>query len=195
MSAPATNKREVANEYEQEDPFRSRQKRETMKVKRFDMAEVGGWHSTHYEGWFGPTDDLRYDVARALQEEHGGCENNACDIGSAYETGYPLAAAHLLLGATETPVLDLVLQLHGASGDARFARGAFKEDFEAWAEYFGAHSWECACGAFVYDPEDREEHCGNCLYGAPGAWRRKTRRTDREPDDVSRCARPGKRGR
>lgn len=140
-----------------------------MKLKRFDMAAVGGWHSTHYEGWFDLSDDLRNDLARALQEEHGGCENNTCDIGSALNAGYPLAAAHLLLGATETPILDLVLTVHGALGEATVAWGTFDEDFEAWAEHFRAHSWECACGAFVYDPEEGEEHCGNCLGRRPSS--------------------------
>jgi hypothetical protein len=64
----------------------------------------------------------RLDVAEAIEVEHDCDDFASCDIYNAMAQGYVWAAAHLLHGATETPLLDAVLEHYGSDvrPDAHF---------------------------------------------------------------------------
>ena len=105
------------------------------------------------------TNDASFDVANAVEQEHNEDESSCCDICAAAKAGFPFSAAHLLLGATETPLLDAVTTYHR---DAMYVgEQRWPKDWDAWTGYFQKHFRPCVkCGAYV----DREcESCGNCL--------------------------------
>ena len=106
------------------------------------------------------TDDAAYDVSSAVRLEHqqrGECPNY-CDICAAHEAGFVFSSAHLLLGATETPLLNDVVTHHY---DAMYAGESWPVDWDAWTKHFLEFRRECpSCGSFV----PREDmSCGNCL--------------------------------
>lgn len=122
-------------------------------------AEIGssGRYKTVEITW-----DAAVDIAAALAAEHDETVEQCayCDVCTAREAGYVFSAAHLLLGATETPLLDAVCALYPDEMDA--GKG-WPKDWDEWAEWFKAHTWECpSCGSFVH--EDYTV-CGNCLKG------------------------------
>ncbi len=105
------------------------------------------------------TDDAEADVAAAVEKEHPGEDyTECCDICAALKAGFPFSAAHLLLGATETPLLDAVTKHHH---DAMYAEGeSWPKDWDEWTKHFSENFRPCECGAYV----DKEcESCGNCL--------------------------------
>ncbi len=53
------------------------------------------------------TGDVDGDIAAAVEAEHP-CTDYDCDIRCALEAGFARAAAELLYGATETPLLETV---------------------------------------------------------------------------------------
>lgn len=121
------------------------------------ITEVIVDHPYYGERRFTIVRSLRLDVAEAVEFEHD-CDENSCDISAAMAHGYPLAAAHLLTGATdELHVLDAVLGAHTFNGDDVHA--AMLADFDQWCENLPAH-WECDCGAIIW--EDDDTYCGNC---------------------------------
>jgi hypothetical protein len=107
--------------------------------------------------------DARGDVWTAVLEEHR-CDDSSCDIiGEALRAGYPMTAAWLLVGATETPLLGRVLDHYGV--DSR----EFPDDWEQWKEHFNEYGRKCeACGSFTFADDYWEpEECGNCLAPLP----------------------------
>lgn len=59
---------------------------------------------------------LRFALEAAVLKEHvDGCNSNACDIVAAYNHGYTLWAAHLLIGATECPKTEKAFTRIGPS--------------------------------------------------------------------------------
>ena len=109
------------------------------------------------------TGDAGVDIAAAVALEHP-CSDDACDIRCALEDAEtPFSAAYLLVGATETPLLDAVLAHYGIDG-----RGTPRD----WGDWVAHHSrWgvECpSCGAYTYGDEFyTPETCGNCLARIP----------------------------
>lgn len=120
-------------------------------------AEVGttGSNGTVTIGT-GPDAD-KWAVMEAVALEHP-CSDSSCDIATALDEGFPFTAAYLLLGATETPLLDAVLSALKLS----LTDSADVPDWNEWIEFHRANGRECvACGSFEYDAD--ADTCGNCL--------------------------------
>jgi hypothetical protein len=101
------------------------------------------------------------DIAQAVKLEHPNCEQNTCDVSAALEAGYPMAAAYLLDGATEAPLLAAVVMRYFPAAGIR--DDAVMADFDAWCAYAKAHSRQCqACEAWLYVEGVESEWCGNC---------------------------------
>jgi len=106
------------------------------------------------------TGSARNDIGAAVEIEHG-CSDGNCDIAAALENGYPFAAARLLHGATETPLLDRVFN-HYQSSDVTMESVA---DWDSWVRWHKENGRQCdSCGSFQYDDSDV---CGNCLAVIP----------------------------
>lgn len=106
------------------------------------------------------TDDARADISRAIEHEHPCTDLDTCDIGRALDDGFPLWAAHVLQGATETPLLDAVIGHHCEHG-LDFGDAAETER----REWLGSSTWtdarQCdACGGVTFDAPDTCGHCG-----------------------------------
>lgn len=107
--------------------------------------------------------DAGVDVAAAVALEHA-CTDAACDIRCALEDAEtPFSAAYLLVGATETPLLDAVLAHYGVDGRE------MPRDWDAWVAHHSRYGVKCdACGAYTYgDDTYTPEECGNCLAKIP----------------------------
>jgi hypothetical protein len=106
------------------------------------------------------TEDAGHDIARAVELEHS-CEDSHCDIRAALEAGYPFSAAHLLEGATETPLLDAVAAAHGIDLTET------PQDWNEWHAYFTENARPCqSCGSFVFD-SDTCDNCGGSIAPRP----------------------------
>ena len=106
--------------------------------------------------------DAAEDIAEAVRMEHD-CNSPSCDIAMALAAGFPFSAAHLLLGATTTPLLDAVVKHYRAEV---YAEGQhWPKDWDRWTDYFRANTWQCAkCGLYVHVDS---ETCDNCLARRP----------------------------
>ena len=114
--------------------------------------------------------EMRADLAEAIEHEHP-CEDPGCDITHALASGYVLASAALLTGATETPLLDAVVSHYLSSptgavlADALAYRG---DEWDQWAAWHRATGVQCpACEGYTYAdaPDERDDvttcaHCG-----------------------------------
>jgi dienelactone hydrolase len=100
-------------------------------------------------------------LADAVACEHY-CTDEACDISAALSAGFPYSAAHLLVGATETPLLDAVVAHFDVDLDD-------PPDWSEWVSHFHEYGVECeSCGAFTFgDDFWTPERCGNCLAPLP----------------------------
>lgn len=98
------------------------------------------------------------DVTSALELEHQEEQPDCCDICAARDAGFPFSAAHLLLNATETPLLDAVTKYHH---DAMYDENGDPADWKEWTEHFLQTRRECIkCNCWV----SRDSvTCGNCL--------------------------------
>lgn len=96
-------------------------------------------------------------VARAVELEHS-CDLASCDICAAMASDCPMSAAHLLTGATETPLLDKVMEHFQVSATET------PSDWPEWLEAHREYGREChSCGAFNYgDDFWTPEVCDNC---------------------------------
>ncbi len=106
------------------------------------------------------------DIAAAVEEDHD-CDDSTCDIHHALEAGAPIAAACILLGATECAHVDAVACAHKLNGtiDPHWPNLYRVADWPVWIAYHDENGRECdACGTFTYD--DSSE-CGNCLAELP----------------------------
>lgn len=104
------------------------------------------------------------DIGRAVELEHPCSDDAACDIAAALRAGCPYSAAHLLAGATETPLLDTVCEFYGfnPSSDDN------PEDWQEWVEFFKEYGRQCpSCHAFNFADEFEPDTCGNCLGTLP----------------------------
>ena len=109
--------------------------------------------------------DYATDLAEAVEKEHPCCPFSsaytACDISNALEQGFPFSAAHLLSGATETPLMERVVAAHLWNGTGSYNPYGTDTapDWEAWSDWFDEHGVQCeACNAYSFD----SDHCGNC---------------------------------
>lgn len=103
-------------------------------------------------------DELRKQLAAALDREHPGPCGNACDVGKAVACGYYLMAARLLGAATDCPETDkAAVALSQALG------AVYEEELERERHLLLAeqHVPCLACGAICW-VEGRDERCGAC---------------------------------
>ena len=108
-------------------------------------------------------DDYEADVKAAVEREHPNCDSTACDISAALENGFPLVAAFLLGGATETPILDAVVKAHEENGTAAGPNvGGFPDGWDDWCEWHKENGIQCeSCNAYTF--AEPGSQCGNCL--------------------------------
>jgi hypothetical protein len=101
----------------------------------------------------------RLDLAAALEADHPCDDDTACDIGAAVRAGYEEAAAHLLMGATECPTVEALLDKLDIYGGFPWPRG-----WEEWCEWHSENGRQCPeCDAFNFAHDDIEpDYCGNC---------------------------------
>ncbi len=88
------------------------------------------------------TGDVDGDIAAAVEAEHP-CTDYDCDIRCALEAGFARAAAELLYGATETPLLEAVLAHYGISPTDICPFDS--DEWRAWVTYWkeeGPHAGE-----------------------------------------------------
>jgi hypothetical protein len=115
------------------------------------------------------TGNWRRDVTTALNHEHGDCEDASCDIREALEQDFPLIAASLLTGATETPVLDAVRHAYEDADAIPEGEGygdmSATPEWEGWTNHFDEFARKCeACGSYTFaNRYDEPEQCANCL--------------------------------
>jgi hypothetical protein len=114
------------------------------------------------------TGDWATDISEALEEEHGQCEGASCDIREAMQNGFPLSAAHLLIGATECPVIDAVWRAYDRAdaipeGEG-FTEGFPASEWDGWKAHHEQWGRKCqACGSYTFAETNHEpEVCANC---------------------------------
>jgi hypothetical protein len=105
-------------------------------------------------------------VRDAVREEHYCDDTDTCDIARAWHDSFPMVAAEILQGATETPLLDAVLAYFGEG-----YRVALASQWPAWSEHFAeiAHMCEECNGATFGDDIWTPEECGHCGAALPAA--------------------------
>ena len=102
---------------------------------------------------------LLRELEAALEDEHcGECGSASCDINAAWDHGYPLWAANLLIGATECPRTEAAL---GAINPTHEELSAECDEFVENVPHVTCD----ACNAVVWESAegDRPEQCDNCL--------------------------------
>lgn len=119
----------------------------------------------------GDSRSLDAAMSRAVFADHT-CEDYAgCDIARARGEGYTYVAAHLLMGATETPTIDtLTHTLFPGAFDGLLRReGGWPAGWDEWTEFHRTYGIECeACGHYMYRGRDwTPEQCSNCLAALP----------------------------
>jgi hypothetical protein len=128
---------------------------------------------------FGPVEldirsDLGTDLSEALDEEYCrnpfGAGNPSDDIGMAIDAGFPIVAARMLQGATETPLIDRVFWAHEMNGTATPPQpDGMPHGWDEWAEWHRRNTQECvSCGAYNRTDESWGS-CGNCSASLPPA--------------------------
>lgn len=116
------------------------------------------------------TGDWSTDISEAVTEEHGHCEDSSCDIREAAENGFPLCAAFLLQGATETPVISAVAEAYERAGidppeGESLGQGWPAAEWDAWKAHHDQWARKChACGSYTFaDANWEPDSCSNCL--------------------------------
>lgn len=110
------------------------------------------------------TNEERSSLERIIEDGHGGCDNNTCDIDAARRAGFIEVAAHNLHGATEVDELDDFMKDHSIFDDDA---GTMPHRWTEWHEWFTENTVQCQhCEAFVFTDENEGDSvvtCGNCL--------------------------------
>jgi hypothetical protein len=81
------------------------------------------------------------------------CEDYAgCDIARARAEGYTYAAAHLLMGATETPTIGTLMELFPSAYEPLLRRpNGWPAGWDEWVEFHRAYGHMCpACNGCTY---------------------------------------------
>jgi hypothetical protein len=107
-----------------------------------------------------PSGCVDADLVSAVRTDHP-CEDRSCEIAVALEQGYPQVAASMLLGATDAPAVETLIETGRAIVPASLER------CRGWGEWLAYHSrfgLRCAaCGSYTYGGEDEPPAaCGEC---------------------------------
>ena len=108
------------------------------------------------------TDNASYvgPLGKAIEKDHP-CDDQACDIAYALESGFVATAAWLLTGATECSTVEAIAECLDLE-----LRTLADEESEIWHDWHASHSVECDhCGSHNYadDVSDLSgAQCGNC---------------------------------
>lgn len=101
------------------------------------------------------------ELALAIETDHP-CYDFDCDIATALREGFVIASAILLIGATETPTVDAVIERYGID-----LGSVHDESFQRWVDWHREYGRLCeACDSFNYVNPDtgfEPSYCGNCL--------------------------------
>jgi formamidopyrimidine-DNA glycosylase len=97
----------------------------------------------------------------AIAEDHPCSDSFGCDIEVARANGFIEAAAHLLMGATETPAVNRVVFQYGLG-----IGGVHSPAFDKWCKFHRKYGRMCpSCESYMYDNPDtgeRAHYCTNC---------------------------------
>lgn len=113
--------------------------------------------------------EYRVSIGEAVEADHRCGDLESCDICNALDADFPLAAAHLLAGATECATLEAVGRAYFWNYGDNLPM--WTDEFEEWCEYH-AETWpeerhRCgACGSYTYLP-DRPSECAQCSHPFP----------------------------
>ncbi len=110
----------------------------------------------------------RAALIEALDRDHPGCSTSSdlrgCDICAAIRAGFPECAAHLLIGATETPALGAFLDEYGSWA----MRDGFPVDWRLWVDWHRTNTRKCfKCRGFTWTDESDSDSCAHCLAHLP----------------------------
>ena len=98
----------------------------------------------------------------AIVKDHPCSDSFGCDIEVARANGFIEASAHLLMGATETPAIDAVLNRYPSLRIGSVHSPAFNK----WCAFHRKYGRKCpSCESYMYnDPDtgDRAGYCTNC---------------------------------
>lgn len=107
-------------------------------------------------------------LSAAIEEDHP-CDDRGCDIAVAAMHGFTLAAAHLLMGATETPAVDAVVKRWDLD-----IPDVHSHAFDQWVSFHRKYGRQCPdCEGYMYDYppmySDRPNptRCSNCYATMP----------------------------
>lgn len=105
--------------------------------------------------------NFKQDLKTAIKREHG-CDNNSCDIREARENGFIFVSAYLLQGATETYLLDKVIEHYNGLPTQD---DGWPKDWDNWVEHVDKYGIQCNhCNAMNFETDyGTPEKCGNCL--------------------------------
>lgn len=110
--------------------------------------------------------DWHADIEAALEFEIHPNDDQS-DHANALEQGFPLVAAYLLHGATETPALAAVRQAYMDAGaipeglDYATSSALLEGPWKAWHD---EHARVCeSCNSVTYANPEEPENCGSCL--------------------------------
>jgi hypothetical protein len=109
--------------------------------------------------------DVHEALSEAVNEDHP-CDDSSCDIAEAMAHGFTEVAANLLMGATETPAIWLMMEAWPAyvmPGDVAQCEG-----WPEWLAHHQAYGVRCKawCNGYTYRSDDwYPKRCGHC--GAP----------------------------
>jgi hypothetical protein len=124
-----------------------------------------GTHGNGRAFTFATTGSFRADLERVILEEHGECDSTTCDISAALRAGFPFAAAHLWIGATETPMTEAVIRFYGGLPKGRTCA---PREFGDWCKWFAKNTVQCPhCEAFNFTDNGQPGTCGNCAKELP----------------------------
>lgn len=103
----------------------------------------------------------RKALAEAIAADHP-CTDYGCDIATALKHGFVEASAHLLMGATETPHVDAVIERYDL-----LIPGVHSRAFDRWYKFHKANGRQCeSCESYMYANPDtgfEPTQCTNCL--------------------------------
>lgn len=109
---------------------------------------------------------VRETIGKAVWADHPCEDDNHCDIGAALERGYPLAAAYLLMGATDPNLTSMAIEallFNGHDPSEVNCVAAFDEWCDSEDSTPDAYCGGCESPLYGVDPDWYT--CSNCMHG------------------------------
>lgn len=122
----------------------------------------------------GDSRSLESAMSRAVNLDHPCTDLAGCDIARARAEGFTWVAAYLLMGATETPHISMLMAVFPAG---TFPVGHNPQGWDEWGEFHERYGVPCtACNGYTYgDDSWTPDTCSDCLQPLPvpcthGEW-------------------------